>query len=115
MKTSEAFKLARDRLWDGTRESIPEGKNRYICVALDHVGSVEASLRCQRIISKVLDPTSRHGPDTLEDWLIEQGHLGQEFYDNKSVYAPPNYMRKVQVTRRAWLNHLIKYYRSIGD
>lgn len=115
MKTSEAFKLARKRLWDGVGEDLPWDKNRYICVALDQVAPRETSLRCQRIISKLLDPTGQSNPDTLEDWLIEQGHLSWEFYSQKSVYDHPNYMRKVQVTRRAWLNHLIKYYRSIGD
>jgi hypothetical protein len=115
MKTSEAFKLARDRLWDGRGEDLPWNKHRYICVALDNVAPRGVSLHCQVIISRLLDPTGDGNPDTLEDWLIKQGHLGWEFYMSKSVWDYPDLRRKVQVTRRAWLNHLIKYYRSIGD
>lgn len=114
MKTSEAFKQAKGLLWDGKWEQ-PWGKHRYICVALNNISSFEKGQRCQVIINKLLDPTGKHEPDTLEDWLIKQGHIGQEFYMQKSITDYPDIMRKVQVTRHAWLNHLIKYYRSIGD
>lgn len=115
MKTSEAFKQALDRLWDGVGEDMPWNKNRYICVALDHTDSTEAALRCQRIISKLLDPTGKQNPDTLEDWLIDQGHLSPDFKTFMSVYEYPDLRQKVQTTRKAWLKHLIKHYKSIGD
>ena len=115
MKTSEAFKQALDRLWDGVGEDMPWNKNRYICVALDHTEPYAEGLRCQEIISKLLDPTGKQNPDTLEDWLIDQGHLSPDFKTFMSVYEYPDLRQKVQTTRKAWLKHLIKHYKSIGD
>lgn len=115
MKTSEAFKQALDRLWDGVGEDLPWNKDRYICVALVHTDSTEAALRCQRIISKLLDPKGKQNPDTLEDWLIDQGYLSRDFRTSLSVWDNPPLRQKVQTTRKAWLKHLIKHYKSIGD
>ena len=112
MKTSEAFKEARKRLWNGIGEYCGANKDHFICVALDHAVAVDTAtvIRCQVILDNLLE---QHG--CLEDWLIAKEHLDPMFLSQHSVEDFPDIMRKVQVTRRAWLDHLINHYQSIGD
>jgi len=92
MKTSEALKLTLAHLWDGGYNYRGEG---YICLAAVEagVGSV-----VKPIIAKLL---GRHA--TFTAWLLKRG------------INPWRNSRKLQATRKAWLQHLIKHYKSIGD
>jgi len=97
MKTSQAFRLTKAKVWDGTG-SRPKNRKAYIChaasCALDNPWQVEG------IINNLLD-----GYGTLEGWLYYRGFLPYGTNDHK----------RVQATRHAWLDHLIEHYESLGD
>ena len=105
MKTSKAFKIARNKLWDGYGTICPFGKERYICYALTaswkhRLPAVrEDFLRAEKIIMDLLG-----GYVTLERWLA--GVHGIYWCGQKP---------KLQATRRAWLDHLIEHYEAKGD
>lgn len=105
MKTSKAFKIARNKLWDGYGTICPPGKERYICYALTAGGRYrspavrEDFLRAERIIMTLLG-----GYVALELWLA--GVHGIGWYGQTP---------KLQATRKAWLDHLIEHYESMGD
>lgn len=104
MKTSEVFALVKENLWDGTGECAAH--NRYIYYQLEelcrmHEISTNDRNRCKRIVSKLLGING-----LLESWLFYK-------HDIQIKYTTA-YYRKVQATRRAWLDHLIEHYRSQG-
>ena len=106
MKTSEAFKIARRHLWSGT--GVQRLGTRYCCLVLDnYVEDEDVADRCKKIIRSLLD-----GYETLEDWLITAEHLPEDYYlsPDEDIYN-----QKIQATRKAWLDHLIKHYKAIGD
>ena len=105
MKTSEVFALVKENLWNGTREWV--AGNRYICHQLDalcrmHEISRSDRNRCKRIVSKLL------GIDgSLESWLF--------YVHDIRVLNTAACHRKIQATRRAWLDHLIEHYKAKGQ
>lgn len=114
MKTSEVFKQALDRLWDGKHmedgDLFPKGTERFCCLAvwgLTHSGTLAAPY--EKILMDLLAPQA-----TLEDWLVARGHMRREDNDLDLEFNTP-LMQKVQATRKAWLEHLIEHYKSIGD
>ena len=104
MKTSEVFKIAKRYLNDGSRwNNAPS----YICYALEYAkadGLINKRdmTRAERIISRLL---GTHG--TLGTWLVSTHKI--------KWWADINGKKKIQETRHAWLDHLIKYYAAKGD
>lgn len=114
MKTSEAFKQALDRLWDGKRmkdgDPYPKGTERFCCLAVWCITRNNAlAAPCEKILMDLLAPQT-----TLEGWLVAQGHMRREDNGIDLEFNTP-LMQKVQTTRKAWLEHLIEHYKSIGD
>jgi hypothetical protein len=102
MKTSEIFKAAKKHLWNGVGEWNGQPKERYICHAIYWrvVGcSIDEVHYAKRIIALLLE-----GYDTLDEWLTAVHGINP--YDDT---------KKLQRTRQAWLDHLVKHYKSIGD
>lgn len=102
MKTSEIFKAAKKHLWNGVGEWREQSKERYICHAIYWrvMGcSINEVHYTKQIISLLLE-----GHDTLEEWLWAKHRISAN-----------NDTKKLQQTRQAWLDHLVKHYKSIGD
>ena len=97
MKTSQVFIRAKKLLSTGPGQY---GKTEYICYAIDQTRCYARDKRkATEIIMKLLDNNYTFG-----SWLenvkeIENDRVGE----------------KMQVTRHAWLDHLIEHYESIGD
>ncbi len=107
MKTSEVFKRVRQHLYNGKDDCRPTHRH-FICEAIKYlyyeakvIGDMDRT-RAQRIIIAELQP--HH---TLEDWLAKQHKIIPTY--------TPAYRRKIMVTRKAWLTHLINHYQSKGD
>ena len=98
MKTSTAFKLTKEKLWDGRGRSIPDGKADCVCYAAANAG-VQVKILVVPIIEKLLA-----GSVYLSGWLMK--HHGIDTWQNDL---------KLQRTRHAWLDHLIAHYESLGD
>lgn len=97
MKTSQVFIRAKKLLSTGPDDW---GKPEYICYAIEITRcSVGDKERTTSIIMSLLD-----GCYTFGLWLKDKKGI-----ENDLVGA------KVQETRHAWLDHLIKHYESIGD
>jgi hypothetical protein len=105
MKTSEVFRQVHDHLLD---EGYMYTHERYICYAIEFlyykaktIGDRDRT-RCKKIIYNLLGDSG-----SLEAWL----------YDNHKIQntLTPRYIKKVMVTRKAWLTHLINHYQSKGD
>ena len=114
MKTSEAFKQALDLLWDGKHmedgHPHPKGKQRFGCLAVwCTTRNDDLAAPYEKILTDLLAPHR-----TLEDWLVKQGHMRDEDNNLELEFNTP-LMQKVQATRKAWLEHLIEHYKSIGD
>jgi len=101
MKTSKVFKAAKKQLWNGVGDWMDHPKERYICHAIYwRVNCTNDEARfTKKLIALLLE-----GHDTLEEWLLAK-HDINGFSDTK----------KLQQTRQAWLDHLVKHYESIGD
>ena len=101
MKTSYIFKEALKFLWNGI-EPKSKIKDKYVCHCLEKVKhKYKINVGPQlKIINKLLD--NRY---TLETWLYDK-HLISPILDNPS---------QIQATRKAWFEHLINHYESIGD
>lgn len=100
MKTSTALKRTLAKLWDGERGGWMKF-DRFICNA-----SYSASSDIFDDVADIVCPIieSYLGRDTVEDWLLKN----VEGYDR-------NDDKKIQATRKAWLESLIKEYTAIGD
>ena len=97
MKTSEVFKRAKKLLSTGPDDW---GKPEYICYAIDKTRCSEVDKdRTTEIIMKLLD-----GNYTFGGWLEHVKGI-----ENDRTGA------KIQITRHAWLDHLITHYSNIGD
>ena len=94
MKTSTAFRLAKASLWDG--EGDIDTMREFVCIA---AGPGKAGRVVKTIIRDLIAPCI-----TLEGWLSDRVE--------ENVYGNP---RRMQITRHAWLDHLISHYESIGD
>jgi hypothetical protein len=109
MKTSRAFAIAKKNLWNGTDGTYKTmEREKFCCVALaEYVDDCKVVRRCQGILENLL---GAHG--TLESWLAERGHLPVNYFYSTQKKT---YREKIQTTRKAWLKHLIKHYKAIGD
>lgn len=97
MKTSEVFRRAKKRLATG----FDRDREMYICIAIQKSGAMSRDVRrVQKIIEELLG--DQYG--TFSSWLRDNG-----------VPYPYHDFRKLQETRHAWVDHLIKHYESIGD
>jgi len=101
MKTSKVFKAATQHLWNGEGDWFASGKERFICHAILDAPKVSDrdKYRARRIVEDLLGPH-----ESLEGWLLSNHQI-------RAYQAPV----KTQETRRAWLDHLINHYESIGD
>jgi hypothetical protein len=100
MKTSDVFKAAKLQLWDGVPKNYSDDKHSHICLAIE-IADVPTKYqrKAQRIVQKLIHPYA-----TLSCWLQNEKHIN-----------PMYKSEKLQVTRHAWLDHLIAHYESIGD
>lgn len=97
MKTSQVFIRAKKFL-----STVPyeKGKTEYICYAIDRTRCPKVDReKAKNIIADLLD-----GYLTLGSWLAYE----KEIVNDRCG-------KKMQVTRHAWLDHLIEHYESIGD
>ena len=97
MKTSEAFRLTKVKVWDG-KNNRSLGQSSYICFAASN--ALRKPGQVTKVIEKLLD-----GHASMHSWLIAQGC---EPWQEVSQL-------RIQTTRHAWLDHLIEHYKSIGD
>lgn len=98
MKTSEAFRLTKEHLWDGRGTCVPEGKEDCVCYAAGFAGPQVYAI-VQPIIKRLLN-----GSTFLGRWLLK--HHDIDVWLNQ---------RKYQQTRHAWVDHLITHYEALGD
>lgn len=104
MKTSEALRSVLPFLWNGKGKYPSErGKyyqsERFLCQAAMSAG-YDVRSKVQPILLGLLE-----GTETLESWLREK----------YSIYWTIKDLPKLQTTRKAWVEHLIVHYESIGD
>jgi hypothetical protein len=100
MKTSKIFRAAKAQLWDGEGHWLARKKDRFVCHAIDASNARDRDkLKAKRIVDDLL---GEH--ETWENWL----------FSNHQIKAYQD-MPRAQETRRAWLDHLIEHYESLGD
>jgi len=101
MKTSKVFKAAKEQLWDGEGNWFESGKERFVCVAILEAPNIRVmdKRKARYIVQCLLG-----GHESLEGWLNATHQI--RAYDERC---------KAQITRHAWLDHLINHYESIGD
>ena len=107
MKTSEALKYAKTRLWDGGAGTEEEAEAQLRTGTL-HTDRVQYGFICNAAgpyINLVGKAVQRFMPDhfCLEDWLLDRG------------YRAAGNRKKVQATRLAWLDYMINIYELEGD
>ncbi len=108
MKTSEIFKKAKRKLWDGSGYFEPLGKNRFICHAIrDAFGWGD---RAQRAINIIMSRLVKYA--AVECWLKMEHNISNPGNGNVGYLE---YVRKVQDVRRRWLDSLIAEYEAKGD
>ena len=96
MKTSEVFKRAKNLLSTGDNM----GKTDYVCYAIDRTRCTKVDKdKAKKIIAKLLQ-----GHFTFATWLRHEKNI--------NGFKDPVAM---QITRHAWLDHLITHYSNIGD
>lgn len=95
MKTSEKFRVIKNILWDG-KGGIGKNKFEYICHAAGHLGFTDI-------------------PPIIEELLYPRKSLGGWLYHYHRIHPNSDNDEKMQITRQAWLDHLIEHYESIGD
>lgn len=99
MKTSEALRCTKAWVWSGTEDQ--EGEERYCCLAAARCGSTVHSI-VRPILCDLLE-----GYAALETWIVNRtGETLDTLFDGNE---------KMQITRHAWLDHLIAHYESMGD
>ncbi len=97
MKTSQIFIRAKKLLSTGPDDW---GKTEYICYAIDRVRCTNVDKqKAKDIIMDLLE-----GNYTFGGWLERVKGI-----ENDRTGA------KIQITRHAWLDHLITHYSNIGD
>lgn len=95
MKTSECFRKIKNKFYYYT----PIRQSAFLCFVAKQCLPPESALKIKSILGNLLD-----GRYTLERWLIE-------FYPHLDTSCKD----MMNVTRLAWLDHLIEHYESIGD
>lgn len=101
MKTSKVLTIAKKYV------SRDMSNNAYICIALGIAADKKEIPHedCQRMRREIHRLLGRH--TSLGQWLLNVHNI-DVFADSASRY-------KLQVTRHAWLDHLIAHYKSLGD
>lgn len=100
MKMSEIFREAKTKLHKGRRVG---GKERYICYAISRIKAPHADIRRAKwIVQSLLHPHL-----SLEGWLTRTQGVNTAYSNEGNA--------KMQVTRQAWLDHLIEHYEAQGD
>ena len=99
MKTSEALKATKAHLWDGKSVNEPRNKSEFVCLAALRAGREVPDLVVP-IIQRLLGDRF-----TLGAWLMVLGYTQEQVLN----------VRQMQLTRHAWLDHLINHYESQGD
>jgi hypothetical protein len=101
MKTSEVFRRARRRIWEG-RYSKTGPQSRFICYAIlfDATATPKERRKAIDIVTKRLHPYH-----SMEDWLMARGVSAAQVL---TVW-------KMQAHRKAWLTMLIKEFEAKGD
>lgn len=100
MKTSKALRLVKRKLWDG-REPL-NGKFGHLCTAAADALPAQERDKVKRIFMQALHPCS-----TLESWLFN--------FHGICCWDLPDCHLRMQITRHAWIDHLIEHYESLGD
>ena len=102
MKTSAIFRAAKPLI-------SRKGDNawrRYICYAIEDSGVPTKDIqRAREIITQRLGPNC----NSLEVWLNKNGYIPAP------LQMTNDQRLKMQVTRHAWLDSLIKEYKAKGD
>ena len=97
MKTSKVLKIAKEYVSDGSRYH-----NALHCANDDKRITTGDMYRAEKIIGDLLGDMA-----TLGTWLSTyRGIKWWDIHDGK---------KKLQETRHAWLDHLIKHYEAKGD
>ena len=96
MKTSEALRLTKAKLWDGLGLR-PLGFSSSIQAASRSLEYLEVYAKVRPVIVLLLYPHFE-----LDMWLFVRGH---DISDTA----------KLQATRHAWLDHLISHYEALND
>ena len=116
MKTSVALKIVKKHVAvdaDGCANCWQDGAmQRYICHAAERATgrggiSHKASVKITKHIEGLLMPHS-----SLETWLDRGGFIDPGFRGNYGIRA---YLNKMQATRHAWIDNMIKEFQSKGD
>ena len=116
MKTSEVFKQAKTRLWDGQANWI-DGE-MYICHAIDDVAWGNGLYTSSGYHDRLSAPYNRakkiiqqriHPHMSLEDWALDNVK-GSWRTINKNDSC-----KQMQAYRHRWLDALIKEYKAKGD
>lgn len=106
MKTSEVFKLAKERLATTYGEV---GKEKFICIAL-----LTAAERTKRITAKDVErcvdivESRIESAHTLEGWLVNKGCIPSNGWTTADK-------DRIQQHRHAWLDMLIAEFEAQGD
>lgn len=105
MKTSEVFTHAKKYLAKNPKEIGSYHKTQWICYAINHTG-LDGALhkdiaKAKNIIAELIKPLG-----CFETWLSVNHNIECETRRD---------FNKLQVTRHAWLDHLIAHYQSMGD
>ena len=116
MKTSVALKIVKKHVAvdaDGCLKSWQMGTpERYICHAAGQAYELneishKAKMKITKHINGLLMPHS-----SLEMWLNSGCFIGPLF---KERYGTRAYLNKMQATRHAWIDNMIKEFQSKGD
>lgn len=105
MKTSEALIATKAyvRTPESVRKNLFTGNVRYICYAANCLKNPVGRDKVKLAIKQSLN-----GYGCLETWL-------QEKHGIQNQKGELEYYCQIQLTRHAWLDHLIEHYKSIGD
>lgn len=95
MKTSTAFKRTKAQLWDG-KGKLQRGS--AVCYA-----AIQAGDDVYDIVSPI-----------IQQLLGGCSYLGSWLRHYHGINVGPD-IRRYQLTRHAWVDHLIAHYESIGD
>jgi len=102
MKTSEIFRKAK-KLVTYKPDNV---HRRYICFGIEDSDiSYKDSDRARKIINQRLG----RGCNSLEEWLNKKGYAPRHFGLTRA------HRIKMQKTRHAWLDSLIKEFEAKGD
>jgi hypothetical protein len=111
MKTSEAFKRAKQHLAMDFKETLNgSGKEKFICIAITVAAAHckrmtdEAVERCEDVIKSRMG-----GAYTLEGWLVDRGCISETFLNDHNI------LDRIQAHRHAWLDSLIAEFEAKGD